>query len=209
MGAPTKIRIRNPRGEGRRLRDEIVGAATRLIDAQGAAAVTLRAVAREAGIAAPSIYGHFDDRDQIVDAVIQACFAELTADIVAARDAADDPVERLHAGCDAYLRFAERVPQRYALLFHRPDLRDATPYGAPDDNGAVAFGTLVDGIAGCAAAGRSRSTEPFNDAAALWAALHGYATLRATQTAFPWPDHEDTLARMIDGLAHIIRSPTH
>ena len=179
-------------------------AATRLVDANGAEAVTLRAVAREVGISAPSIYDHFDDRDQILNAVIQRCFAELTADITTARDGVtDDPVDRLSAGCDAYLRFAERQPQRYALLFRRPNPRDEAAYGAQDDAGAVAFGTLVEGIADCAAAERSTSAEPFNDATALWAALHGYASLRTAQTAFPWPDHQDTLTRIIYGLAHI------
>lgn len=203
MKTSPKTRQRNPRGEGARLRDEIVEAATRLVDANGSEAVTLRAVAREAGISAPSIYDHFADRDQILNAVIQHCFAELIAEITAARDAVQDPVDRLSAGCDAYLRLAERQPRRYALLFRRPVLRHETAYGAQDETGALAFQTLVEGIAHCAAEGRSTSTEPFNDATALWAALHGYASLHTTQTGFPWPDHQDTLTRIIRGLARI------
>ena len=53
-------RARNPRGSGDRLREEIVEAGIRLVDETGdSAALTLRGVARAAGIAAPSIYQHF------------------------------------------------------------------------------------------------------------------------------------------------------
>lgn len=202
MSPAAKARQRNPRGEGGRLREEILQATTRLIDGAGAETVTLRAVAREAGISAPSIYDHFADRDQILAAALQRFAAELTAEITAARDRYEDPVDRLEAGAEAYLRFAERRPQRYALLF-----RHARPAGAgfgePDDQSTAAFRTLMDGIAHCVAAGRSHSTDTFGDAAALWAALHGYASLHPIKSNFPWPDHGDTMRRIVHGLAHI------
>lgn len=196
-------RTRNPRGEGARLRDEIVQAALRLIDRAGAEAVTLRAVARAAGISAPSIYGHFENREDILDAVIQQCFTELADELVAARDECEDPVERLQAGCEAYLAFAARRPHRYSLLFREPDPEDGTPFGEAGDKGAAAFATLVDGITACIAAGRSASTDPFNDAVALWSGLHGYASLSAAQCRFPWPAREDTLERIVRGLARV------
>src|SRR6266700_821441 len=60
-------RQRNARGQGARLTQDIVSAALALIEREGSdEAVTLRAVAREIGIAAPSIYNHFPDRDAIV-----------------------------------------------------------------------------------------------------------------------------------------------
>src|ERR687885_534264 len=55
-------RTANPRGAGTRLRDELLDAATRLLDAGGRDAVlTLRGVAREAGGAAPRVYPHLPD----------------------------------------------------------------------------------------------------------------------------------------------------
>ena len=58
--ATIRTRHRNPRGQGTRLSEDIVAGALALIERTGSAeAVTLRAVAREAGIAAPSIYAHF------------------------------------------------------------------------------------------------------------------------------------------------------
>ena len=71
-------RERNARGQGVRLTEEIVTGALALVDREGTdEAVTLRAVAREIGIAAPSIYAHFPDRDAIVLAVVARVFDEL------------------------------------------------------------------------------------------------------------------------------------
>jgi hypothetical protein len=41
------------------------------------------------------------------------------------------------------------------------------------------------------------------DAAAIWAALHGFATLRSLRPQFPWPDADTMLDRIVYGLAQI------
>jgi AcrR family transcriptional regulator len=199
-------RQRNARGQGGRLREEIVRAALRLIDAGGAEAVTLRAVAREAGISAPSIYDHFDDLEQILGAVVGQCFVDLTTEIRAAGDGVTDPVQRLEAGCRAYLGYGARHPQRYELLFSRERPSDAA-MGEAAASSAAAFATLQDSISDCAAHGRSASTDPFADAVALWSGLHGYARLHTTHSAFPWPPSDDTIHRLIHGLGRITEAP--
>ena len=202
MSTPVKARRRNARGQGARLRDEILDASLRLIDS--AAEVTLRAVAREAGIAATSIYGHFADVEQILAAVTARCFDELTAAIHAAQATVRDPVQQLEAACNAYLDYAERRPARYSLLFRRARSLYAAPRDDMQASGGAAFGALVDSVAACAAAGRSSSTDPFADAVALWSALHGLASLRAVMTDFQWPAQDDTARRIIHHLGCII-----
>src|SRR5260370_17153748 len=77
--AAVRKRHRNPRGQGARLTEDIVSGALALIERTGSAeAVTLRAVAREAGIAAPSIYAHFPDRGAVLLAVLPRVFHQLT-----------------------------------------------------------------------------------------------------------------------------------
>ncbi|MBO0692570.1 MAG: TetR/AcrR family transcriptional regulator, partial [Acidimicrobiaceae bacterium] len=99
-------RVRNRRGEGSRLRDDIVSAAVEILEKTGnPEAITLRAVARQVGIAAPSIYGHFADRDAIIVAVVTEGFTRLTRVLKEALAGSTDPVESLRLGCDAYLRF--------------------------------------------------------------------------------------------------------
>ena len=70
-------RQRNPRGQGERLRDDIIEAASRLLADPASPPLTLRAVAREAGVAATSVYLHFDDIASLVLAVSARRFGEL------------------------------------------------------------------------------------------------------------------------------------
>lgn len=180
-------RARNRRGQGALLRDEIVAAAGRLLDQTGRdSVITLRAVAREVGIAAPSIYPHFADREAIIDAVVDESFRELISAIQQASANAPDPVERLRAGCYGYLDYATAAPHRYALLFSTP--RSCRPtQDNENDPGTAAFNLLVDAIQACIDAGCSASRDAAADATALWAGLHGYATLHTARPAFPWP----------------------
>lgn len=187
-------RPRNPRGEGSRLRSEIIQGAADILDEAGEDAVTLRAVARRVGIAAPSIYRHFADRDEILLAVVQEAFAELKARLGNAVDTAPpDPVARLHAICSAYLDFSLERPRRYRILFGglwSAAKAQENPAVAPTaaEIGLDVFDLLVRALQGCVDAGVSRSRSVFPDATALWAGLHGLAGLRPAAPMFPWPD---------------------
>jgi AcrR family transcriptional regulator len=167
MGTPT--RVRNPRGSGTRLRDEIIAAAITLIDeTNDPAALTLRAIARRAGITAPSIYPHFPDLAAVITAALAASFDELRGAVKAALDDQDDPSRALIAAGQAYVQFGWDHPARYRLMF-------AGVGYAPD---AVATFILVEqAITKCAAAGASTSQDPRTDTWLTWAALHGVATL--------------------------------
>jgi AcrR family transcriptional regulator len=198
-----RSRKRNPRGEGARLGEEILDAAVRLIDSGGAERVTLRGVAREAGISAPSIYDHFADREQILWAVKLRFLGQLEDHIRLAIDQHTDPVARLIAGCDAYVSFSDRWPGRYAYMFGYERTSDAgAPNGPPAPDGDP-FETLVEGITDCVNAGASASLDPRADATAVWSALHGYAGLHSAIPGFPWPAREEMLERIVRGLARI------
>jgi AcrR family transcriptional regulator len=212
-------RPRNARGEGGRLAEDIVAGALALIDRTGSEeAVTLRAVAREIGIAAPSIYAHFPDRDAIIMAAVLRIFGELVDAITTGADSAGpDPVDRLVAGCAAYLRFGLAHPARYGVLFAerrmtardddpavpaRPD-RPGSPGPEVHEFGAEAFAQLVQAIRDCAEAGVSASTDPVADATAVWVALHGTVTLRTTLPGYPWPELGRFTRQLVVPLARI------
>jgi AcrR family transcriptional regulator len=229
-------RRRNARGEGSRLADEIVEGALAIIERTGSdEAVTLRSVAREVGIAAPSIYTHFADRDAIRWAVVERVFAELALCIEAGRDASgDDPVDQLVGGAEAYVDFGLEHPARYRVLFASefPELPPdhvlaadekidilragrlpATSSTAPETEtlpivGAEAFSLVMEGIARCVDEGRSASTDTFADATAVWVALHGTVSLWSTVCDFPWPDQEGFVRRLVLSLARIGEATT-
>ncbi|PXX71384.1 TetR family transcriptional regulator [Nocardia tenerifensis] len=204
-------RVRNRRGEGARLRDEIVAAAVELLDETGdEKAVTLRSVARRVGIAAPSIYRHFPDQPTIMLAVVQQAFGELEEHLHAAVAAAgDDPRDRLFAFCHAYLEFSDRHPERYRTMFGgvwMPALDETTLTEADMVAlGEVTLNQLTELLRDCVAAGRAEGVELSTDTVGLWLGLHGLAHQRAATVAFPWPP--DIAERMISALAHLKDAP--
>jgi AcrR family transcriptional regulator len=205
-----------------------VAGALALVEQSGSAdAVTLRSVARRVGIAAPSIYAHFPDREAILWAVVEQVFDDLTAAVEAAVAVSADPVDRLVAGCEAYVAFGLAHPAAYRVLFsrqfHPPASAGAPPspppgapprgatIGAPtmllDDRfppvGGEVFALLVHGIERCADVGRSASVDPFVDATAVWVALHGIVSMRAAVPDFPWPEGGLLVRRVVLPLARI------
>lgn len=200
-------RTRNRRGEGARLRDEIVAAAVALIDETGTeTAVTLRSVARRAGVAAPSIYRHFPDQPAIMLAVVQLAFAELEEHLRTALEAGDeDPRRRLFALCNGYLDFAQHHPGRYRTMFGGlwvPELGESSLTESDmAELGRSSLELIADVLGRCVAAGVATSTDLPADAVALWLGLHGLAHQRAVTAAFPWPP--DIAERVITSLAHL------
>ncbi|MGC7095145.1 TetR/AcrR family transcriptional regulator [Amycolatopsis lurida] len=187
-------RARNRRGEGARLRIEILAAATGLLDRGDERTVTLRAVARAAGITAPSIYPHFPDQSAILRAVAQLASAELAHRLSTAVGAAgEDARQRLLAACRAYLDFATAHPRLYRSMFD--------PARGRADPGDPVLRLLARTLADCATAGQSGSTDPAADAVALWLGLHGLADQLTVQSVFPWP--ADLLPQLVSALARL------
>ncbi len=202
----TATRTRNRRGEGARLRDEIVAAAVELLDETGdESAITLRSVARHVGIAAPSIYRHFPDQPAIMLAVVRNAFAELDAELRAARDAATGPRQRLVAICESYLGYAQAHPGRYRTMFGglwMPDLTDSSLTETDLATlGRASMELLHDALADCVSAGVATSTDLAADTVALWVGVHGLAHQRGVSPAFVWPP--DITDRVVTSLAHL------
>jgi len=175
-------RARNPRGEGARLREELVAAASAMVAETGdASELSLRGVARAVGIAAPSIYAHFPDLDHLKLAVVERAFSRFAEIRDEASAEIEDPVQALLARCRAYCRFALENPGPYRFMFSHQ-----TPGGSPV--AMAAFHTLGDSIVNCQVDGLSTASDrPERLAAQVWAALHGLVILRLNAPEFPWP----------------------
>ncbi|MGE0220875.1 TetR/AcrR family transcriptional regulator [Mycolicibacterium sp.] len=197
-------RERNPKGAGDRLREEIVAAAADLIAEKGQEGLTLRGIARRVGITAPAIYAHFDDLDQVWDAVNRETFAAFAHYLRERGRGVEDPTARLRAYCQGYIRFGLDHPLQYAVLFGRAAIVADRPDKAIDTMvGGEAFAILRDAIGDCVTAGTSGSTNPVDDATAVWVALHGYVGLQAALPDFPWPPEDSLLDTLVTRLARL------
>ena len=104
------------------LQEAIKEAAWKQITEYGAAALSLRAIARDLKITAPAIYNYFPDRDALVTALIIDAFISFGDWQLEARDSvpAEDHVGRMTVIGLAYRNWAHAFPQRYQLIFGTP-----------------------------------------------------------------------------------------
>jgi len=191
-------RRRNPRGQGGRLREDIIEAASRLLTSPGAPPLTLRAVAREAGVAATSVYLHFADIESLTMAVTERLFDELLRQQDAARAQISDPCGAVLAGCLAYCEFGLARQGHYQVMFANPlpTSGDVPPDQLP---GIVAFRHLIEAVARCI------GTEPgdeqaFFTAQLIWQQMHGIVSLRISRSRFPWPPLAETVTEAVGRL---------
>lgn len=200
-------RRRNPRGQGSRLREEIIQATSVLLErTANEESVTLRAIAREIGIASPSISSHFADRMEILDAVIAREVTALYDMLAAAVAARTDPVDKLLAAVRAYYNYGVTRPSRYRLLLGRRFLPDWSEDRQMTDSLQVTgatFQMIVGLIQDCIDAQRSSSADASVTAVSLWAFLHGVVALPNAITTFPWPDMEQVLEDAVVRIARL------
>ncbi|SHH28036.1 transcriptional regulator, TetR family [Jatrophihabitans endophyticus] len=165
---------RTPSGDVRRA---LVDAAVTVLERDGVAGLTVRAVAGEAKVAPMGVYNHLDGKAGLLLAVLQRGFDAL-------RDAVTPPrsvpaTQALLESGRGYRRFALAGPTTYALMFStaRPeslDLDALLPHAAP------AFQALVDVVVESQRVGVVRPGDPGGLALQIWSAVHGGIGLELT-----------------------------
>jgi AcrR family transcriptional regulator len=198
-------RPRARRGEGLRLRDEILDATERLmVDRGDADAVSVRDVADAVGVTPPSIYLHFADKSDLVFAVCERNFARLDEEMETAASGASDPVEALLRRGRAYVRFGLEHPEQYRILFMNPPSASPPRSQDPQIVGGDAFAHLVDAVKRCVDVG-ALGGDPLLASFTIWSAVHGLTSLLIAKPAFPWPSIdafvEHVVHTQIDGLS--------
>ncbi|MBN1607975.1 MAG: TetR/AcrR family transcriptional regulator [Polyangiaceae bacterium] len=156
------------------LRQALVDASLELLAERGPRAVTLREVARRAGVSHSAPYRHFSDRSALLAAAAARCLAELGACLSSARRAAGASASaQLEAMMRAYVDFAVSNPGRFRLMFGSDIQRKLAELHGPE------AGAVVEQIAD-ALASDSRPAGSVADpqlwAQLAWATMHGLAS---------------------------------
>src|SRR5260370_23577872 len=116
-GIPAGPRRPNARGQGERLREEIISAAVQMLgDLADDEALSLRAVARAVSISPTSVYLYFLDRDALVAATMQRCHAEMLEAADGAEAAHQDPALGLRARLPAQAAWEQGHPDIYQVM---------------------------------------------------------------------------------------------
>jgi AcrR family transcriptional regulator len=158
------------------LRARVLAASLELLETEGLAALSLREVARRAGVSHQAPYHHFADREAILAALVTEGFDDLAARLDRALQSASPsaPAEAGLAMGLAYVDFALSRPGIFRVMF-RPELVDQKRFAEADAAGERSFAVLTRLVERLGTA--KTAVEAQTQASLHWAVVHGLATL--------------------------------
>ncbi|WP_426015163.1 TetR/AcrR family transcriptional regulator [Caulobacter sp. DWR2-3-1b2] len=156
------------------LRAALIAAAETLLTRMGPSELSLRGVAREAGVSAMAPYRHFADKDALLAAVAGDGFRQFETRLNQATSAAPNARAGLIAQGVAYVRFAHDQPALFRLMFG-PLITKAVALEHLDRDSAPA----LDALRGAVAAAYPQADTARRDDLVLtcWSLVHGLAGL--------------------------------
>jgi AcrR family transcriptional regulator len=158
-------------------RDAILGTARTMVVAEGIDGFSLRRLAAELGVTAPSLYRFFDSKDAIVAAIAEQAFEQLIDAIEAAAAGLDDPIALIKAQSLAYVECAVANPALFAVMFaYRPPWTDLP--NAPElPLASKAWQLASVAVETATEQGLLHEPDPVLASLTIWSAVHGVATL--------------------------------
>jgi len=163
-------------------RDDIIEVAGDLLERDGRDGLTMRAIAAELGIQAPSLYKHIADKRELEIALVAQVLQQQAETFEKVVANSDDPVPDIAA---AYRTWALEHPHLYSLMNDQPLPRDDLPQGLEER----AVLPLLEVFGG-----------DIDRARAAWAFAHGMVTL---ELADRFPEHADLTAAWSIGLENL------
>jgi AcrR family transcriptional regulator len=151
------------------LRAACLRAAIDLLEENGTAGVSLRAVARRAGVSAAAPYRHYADRDALVSAVAAEGYRELASTLAAAHPSPSTP-DDLAAVAAAYVRFALDHPAMFRAMF-------AEPCDPRSEERVAATAVITEYVTVLVRRAFPAVDDPTALSTAVWALVHGLAFL--------------------------------
>jgi AcrR family transcriptional regulator len=167
------------------LRRALTEAALRIVQRDGLPALSLRAVAREAGVSPAAPYHHFKDKQELMTAVGAEGFGRLGEVMLEVKARAATPLEALTALGVAYVCFARENPALYTLMWDCSRHESGTPGLEPEKH---AYQVLEDTIV---EAGVASPDDPVGlklAAISAWTKAHGLAGMAGFDQFAPLKD---------------------
>ncbi|MFF7475716.1 WHG domain-containing protein [Streptomyces sp. NPDC008092] len=201
MSDSPAARVRRSRTPSVDVRRELLAAAEVVLVRDGPGALTVRAVAAEAGIAPMGVYNHLGGKDGLIEALLVKGFDRLRAAVEPGDEA--DFADRLMNAQLRYRAFALANPHFYAIMFENAVVHEhSSPAFA--QHAVAAFAALVRNVELAAAAGVIVVHDPRVAAQQIWSAVHGAVTLELkglVQVRDPAAVFQAMVSTMLRGLA--------
>ena len=172
----------------------LLTAAEVVLERDGLAGLTIRAVATEAEVAPMGVYSRFGGKPGLIDALLSRGFV-LLRDCIAGAPGVG--VERLRNSGLAYRDFALGHQHLYSLMFNHPD--EVEPSEETLVNAVQSFEAHVTIVADCMARSQLAEADPVEVAQAIWSSVHGAMSLELVGIGFT-PDRASTFHSMISAM---------
>lgn len=156
------------------VRGAALRAARDVVETDGTASLSLRAVARAIGVTHAALYRHFADRDALLAELGIEALQQLARELTSAQARHREPMAKAEALARAYLRFAVREPGLYRVAFVLPRKSQYPALRAAADEVERVALILLEQLV---VAGHLPQDDVHRLAPVLWALLHGFSTL--------------------------------
>ncbi len=158
------------------LRKTLLAGAMKLLEEKGAPLLSLREIARMAGVSQTAPYRHFASKEALLAALIAQGFGELGHAMDKAAAKADNAAKTLHAMGRAYVDFALLRPQLFRLMFG-PEVVDKSAFPDTAEAAGAAYKRLENAVEAYLETRRIRVKNPQVPVVSAWSMMHGLASL--------------------------------
>jgi len=159
------------------LKNALIRAGVKILAKEGVSGLSLRKVAKQAGVSHAAPYSHFADKQALIAAISTEGFKQLHKQIASAREVhSHDPATLLKETARSYIQFATNEPDRFKLMFSSviEKEKDYPEFVAASKEN---FQQLVNVVEACQQAGLLKSGPSDLMAISVWASVHGMITL--------------------------------
>ncbi|WP_340104771.1 TetR/AcrR family transcriptional regulator [Rhodohalobacter sp. 8-1] len=159
------------------LREDILEVSRTILVKDGFGKMSMRKIAKHAGVSATSIYLHFQNKDELLLALIESSIAKLALALEKNLSDSDDSITKLEKIAQAFVEFALNNPQEYEIIYMvRPEEMPKFPKEKFQQVRKI-YELLADIIREGSSKGPLSVDKPLMSAYTLWAQLHGVASV--------------------------------
>jgi AcrR family transcriptional regulator len=158
------------------LKNALIQAGIEILSKEGMQALSLRQVAKRAGVSHAAPYAHFADKQTLIAAIAAEGYKKLYEKLAAAQRSQDDPLARLMAVAQAYVQFAIDEPDHFKITFSGV-VEAEQDYPEYVEQSKRCFALVVAVVADCQTEGILGPGDTQLAAVSIWACIHGFVQL--------------------------------
>ncbi len=158
------------------LKNALIRAGIEILSKDGRQALSLRNVAKKAGVSHAAPYAHFADKQALIAAIAAEGYKKLYQQLVTAQQSQPDPLNRLLAVSRAYVQFAIDEPDHFKITFSGV-VEAEQSYPEYVEQSKHCFALVVAVVAECQTIGILPAGDTELTAVSIWACIHGFVQL--------------------------------